>query len=227
MTTQTTTKTARAVKRPVTHITRAKTLDAAQFDRALTAVRKREHGVRDEVLLRLSFFCGLRAQEIAGLQWERHILDANSKVGTDVLVTSDIGKGSGRIVERKIPLDPQLRDALNRLRRQRPDDLFVIYSLSAPRAFRDGRVNRADEGGVAPNTLVQYFRRLYAEYGFNGCTSHSGRRTFITNLGRNCGKFDSSLKDVAELAGHRDINTTAGYIEPSKRARGLVSSVFA
>lgn len=220
-----TTNAKKTVKKPV-KITRAKTLNAAQFRKALDLARQGDHALRNEALLRLSFSCGLRAQEIAGLQWSRHILDASGKVGNTVKITSDIAKGEGgRIVERDLPLDPELINVLKRLRSLRCFDTFVIYALSPPRVFRDGRENRAEDGGVAPNTLVKWFSRFYDLVGFEGCTSHSGRRTFITETAREAGKHGCSLKDVQILAGHKRIETTGNYIEPSKHQRELVRAV--
>lgn len=214
-------------RKKVVRITRAKLLDEAGFNRVLSGVRRDNYPLRNEALLRLSVFCGLRAQEIAGLQWERHLLDAHGEVVHTLRVTQDIAKGrNARIVERDIPLDPTLRDVLRRLRAARPNDEFVIYRLNDPKKFVGGRKNRTEDNSVDPNTLVQFFRRLYAKYGLEGCTSHSGRRTFITNLARRCNEEDASLVDVAELAGHRNLNTTAAYVEPSARQRKLVTRVF-
>ena len=49
--------------------------------------------------------------------------------------------------------------------------------------------------------------------GFNGCSSHSGRRGFITNAARKIGTVGGSLRDVQLLAGHASLSTTQRYIE--------------
>lgn len=213
------------VKKTV-RITRAKTLDKAGFDRAIEAIRAEDHALRNEVLLRLSFFCGLRAQEIAGLQWNRHLLDAHGKVVKVLSITSDIAKGSNRVVERDIPVPDLLRDKLIALRAERPNDRFVIYALAEPRNFTNGYENRTEDGGVAPNTLVKYFGRLYDKHGFLGLTSHSGRRTFISYGIRQAPLLGGSIRDIQILAGHRSLDTTAGYIEPSTQQRRIVNGVF-
>jgi integrase/recombinase XerD len=63
------------------------------------------------------------------------------------------------------------------------------------------------------------FQRWYRHLGFVGCSSHSGRRTFITNAARKISTVGGSLKDVQELAGHANLRTTQRYIEPNPEAQ--------
>jgi integrase len=59
-----------------------------------------------------------------------------------------------------------------------------------------------------------------------GCSSHSGRRTFITRAARLVHKAGGSLRDVQLLAGHRSIQTTQRYIDGDSDAqRKLVSMI--
>jgi integrase len=65
-----------------------------------------------------------------------------------------------------------------------------------------------------------------SERGLAGCTSHSGRRTFITRAARLAHKAGDSLRDVQLLAGHRSIQTTQRYIDGDSDAqRRLVSLI--
>ena len=66
---------------------------------------------------------------------------------------------------------------------------------------------------MTAKSVVNWFHDLYAAIGLDGCSSHSGRRTFITQAARLVHKAGGSLRDVQELAGHRSIKTTQGYIE--------------
>lgn len=74
---------------------------------------------------------------------------------------------------RDIPLHPALQAALHALKAQRGEkarpDWPVIYS---------------ERGcGMSANTVVHWFLRHFRDLGFDGCSSHSGRRTF-TDKGR-------------------------------------------
>ena len=62
-------------------------------------------------------------------------------------------------------------------------------------------------------SIVNWFASLYRELGFEDCSSHSGRRTFITNAARNVHRTGCSLRDVQLLAGHASIETTQRYID--------------
>ena len=64
-----------------------------------------------------------------------------------------------------------------------------------------------------------WFKRIYQDAGLTGASSHSGRRTLLTNLARRCAQAGASLRDVQRIAGHADLGTTERYVEPSLEAQ--------
>lgn len=79
---------------------------------------------------------------------------------------------------------------------------------------------------MTPMSIVVWFNRAYKELGFGSCSSHSGRRTFITRAARMAYKAGSSLRDVQLLAGRRSIQTTQRYIDGDSDAqRRLISLI--
>jgi integrase/recombinase XerD len=60
---------------------------------------------------------------------------------------------------------------------------------------------------------VNLFREWYQTLGFEGCSSHSGRRTFITNAARKISSVGGSIRDVQALARHASLTMTQRYIE--------------
>ena len=132
------------------------------------------------------------------------LLDADGRLADCIeLHDSAAKKRSGRT----IPLHPDLRRELLLLRRQTGVEGAVIRS------------ERGGSRGTRPGSVVNWFRRLYRALGLTGCSSHSGRRTFITNAARLVFKAGGSLRDVQQLAGHRSIEQTQAYIDGSARAK--------
>ena len=66
---------------------------------------------------------------------------------------------------------------------------------------------------MTARSVVNWFRAIYGSLGLQGCSSHSGRRTFITRTARLLSKTGGSLRDVQELAGHSSLTTTERYIQ--------------
>ena len=190
--------------------TPARVLDGGDVRRLLGQVRRHRHAQRDSVMILLSFKAGLRACEIAGLGWSM-VLKPNGRLAAQLAITGGIAK-NGR--SRMIPMNAELAVALERLHR-------------GVGRVREGAVVASERGGhMTPRSVVNWFHGLYEALGLDGCSSHSGRRTFITRSARLIAKSGGSLRDVQELAGHRALTTTERYIEGDRDAqRRLVALV--
>jgi len=191
----------------------AKTLAPASLERVLNKVRQGSFPQRDLVMVLLSARAGLRACEIANLTWGM-VLDPKGRVAETIDIRSVIAKKqSGR----RVPVHPELRAALNALRKTSHLD-----NLRSDRAV----ILSARGSALRSNSIVNWFVALFKELKLEGCSSHSGRRTFITNAARKAHQAGASLRDVQMLAGHRSIETTQGYIDGDTTAqRKLVSLI--
>jgi len=184
----------------------AKLLTPAQLRAALKRVRAGRYPARDHTMLLLSHKAGLRAMEISGLTWAMALTSSGTLAEHIALENSICKRSSGR----SIPIHPDLRSALLRLHRQDGGEGHVIKSERGQR--------------LRASSVVHWFRELYAELELHGCSSHSGRRGFITAISRKLAQTHGSLRDVQLLAGHRDLATTQKYIEGDSVAqRKLVS----
>jgi integrase/recombinase XerD len=95
-----------------------------------------------------------------------------------------------------------------------PDLREALMQLRADHAGTSGAVIASERGGaMRPIAIVCWFARAYRAIGLTGCSSHSGRRTFITRAARLVHKAGGSLRDVQLLAGHRSLLTTQAYID--------------
>jgi integrase/recombinase XerD len=183
--------------------TPAKVLAAGDVRRLQTRAGTGRHALRNRVLVLLSFKAGLRACEMAGLDWTM-VLGPDGRIGNSMLIADGIAKnGRGR----RLPVHPELKSALLKLH-------------AAHDRPRSGAVIRSQRGRhMAPRSVVNWFRSTFDELGLDGCSSHSGRRTFITRSARLVSRAGGSLRDVQELAGHRALTTTERYIEGDRDAQ--------
>jgi integrase len=186
----------------------AKILSSSDVDDLLVFASCTRNPLRNRVIVLLSAKAGLRAAEIAHLTWDM-VMDAAGRIGNAIELHDDAAKkGSGRV----IPIHPALRDALADLRPVAAHSEYVVTS---------------ERGGpMTPPSIVVWFNRAFKNIGLKGCSSHSGRRTFVTRAARLAHKAGGSLRDVQLLAGHRSIQTTQRYIDGDSDAqRKLVSLI--
>jgi integrase len=183
----------------------AKILSTDQLEDLLFFAGNTRLPLRNQVIVLLSVRAGLRAGEITKLTWDM-VLGPTGDVGSVIELRDHAAKmHSGRL----IPIHSELRVGLTGL-------------LASSRT---GPVIRSERGGpMSPLSVVVWFNRAYHALGFEGCSSHSGRRTFITRAARLVHKAGGSLRDVQLLAGHRSIQTTQRYIDgDSDVQRRLIS----
>ena len=181
----------------------ARIVDRKALRRILAAVSQGRQHQRNAVMVLLSFKAGLRACEIAGLDWSM-VTTTSGAVADSIRIEGTIAK-NGR--SRRVPIHPELGLALTTL------------STKSGKP-QDGPVVRSQRGGhLTPGSVVNWFTALYGHIGLQGCSSHSGRRTFITNSARMLSKVGGSLRDVQELAGHSALTTTETYIAGDREAQ--------
>ncbi len=191
---------------------KAKILEEEQIKELLDFVAKGLNPQRDKVALLFGFKCGLRICEIARLKWD-NVTDASGDlipIGEWITLPKGITKGMKE--NSKVLMHAEVHAALLDLRSCGAKAKTIIYSS------RDHRYP------VTVNAFTVYLHRLYEEAGFVGCSSHTGRRTYITKMARICNLHGSSIKDVQLLARHADIRTTEGYIEPATRINSLAAA---
>jgi integrase len=157
---------------------RAKILSIADVGDLLAFASCTRHPLRNAVMVLLSAKAGLRAGEIANLTWDM-VVDASGQVSGLIELTDNAAK---KCSGRSIPVHPDLIAALATWRQVAPPSAYVIASE------RGGRMR--------PLSIVVWFNRAFKNIGLKGCSSHSGRRTFVTRAARIVHKAGGSLRDV-------------------------------
>ena len=71
-------------------------------------------------------------------------------------------------------------------------------------------------------TIINMFQKWYRTLGLIGCSSHSGRRTFITETSKKISLVGGSLRDIQMMAGHSSLQTTQRYIDGDSESQRKV-----
>ena len=171
---------------------KARTLSDVRIREALEAADT----TRNKLILMLSIKAGLRACEIAGLTWE----DIDWE---DRTMQLKVTKGG---VHRQVPINRDLMESLRE---------HCAHSKGTGNVIR----NPYTKQPVTANAVAQWLRRHYESLEWEGYSSHSGRRTFVTRAAQRIKDAGGTMKDIQALVGHADIRTTAGYIDTDEDAQ--------
>ena len=125
------------------------------------------------------------------------VLDSDGKIKTEIYLSAEQTKGSK---SGTVFVSDKLRKELQAYVKSVPyksitDKLF--YSQKRP------------IDGWNSNTLCQFFHYLFKNCGIDGASSHSPRRTAITNLADK----GVSVRVLQSIARHANISTTQCYID--------------
>jgi integrase len=184
----------------------AKTINERDFERLLSACVDTRYPERNIVACYLSYKAGLRAVEMAKIK-RRNVMSSDGLVDWWLRLEDSMCKrGSGR----SIPMHPYMRTAIIELFKKVPgcpNDPLLLSERSMTNPSGD------DPDCFAPKSISILFKKLYDKVGLIGCSSHSGRRTFITRAARDIPNHGGSLRDIQKMAGHKSLATTEGYID--------------
>ena len=176
----------------------AKTLTQQELRRVLDYTATRKHSVRNRALLMTTHLSGMRVGEVASLR-NSDVLDAEGNIRNEIRLSAEQTKGNEA---RVVFVSDKLRKELELYTR-----LMSNAAINPALKFFYSQKRTSD--GFTANTLTQFFHYLYKRAGIDGASSHSGRRTFITNLATK----GVGVRVLMSLAGHKNISTTQAYID--------------
>jgi|GEM_PF-3975012 len=110
--------------------------------------------------------------------------------------------------------------AMKRLLREKMRELFEQecdhhdFDIASSHVIRTERAQK-----TTPQAIVNMFALWYTGIVLTGCSSHLGRRTFISNAARKISSVGGSLRDIQMVAGHSSLAVNQLYIEGSSAAR--------
>ncbi len=179
---------------------RAKILSESDLSRVLAHADAME-----AVMILLTHRAGLRAMEVAALDW-RMLRDAQGGLSDAIDLPALATKG--RSGQGRIPVASDLTRALLRWSAMR-------------RHPRSGPVALAPRGGhLSAHAVAQRINRIYAKAGLDA-SSHSGRRSYATRLassGLNAFQVQRAMR-------HSDISTTRLYVDDAASDRAVAKAI--
>jgi integrase/recombinase XerD len=174
----------------------AKTLNEQELRKVLDYIATRKHSARNRALLMITFLSGMRVGEVSSLRFN-DVVDSEGVVRNEIRLTPAMTKGQ---YARVVFVNERLRKEL---------DKYIISYCPTDKAVKFFYSQKKKSDGFNANTLTQHFHFLFRRAGIAGASSHSGRRSFITNLASK----GVSVRVLMNLAGHRSISTTQAYID--------------
>ena len=177
------------------NMVQAKTLTKAELKRLFDVTRScSRYAERDLTMLQLTHYCGMRVGEVAALRIT-DVVDDNYKVRTEIVLAAAITKSKRA---RRIFVPRQMHKQLQQYN--------TLSSISAPNTYL---FSTQKQSHFTADTATQHSQRLYEQAAISGATSHSGRRTWLTELSNK----GVGVRVLAEMAGHASIQTTQRYID--------------
>lgn len=173
----------------------AKTLTKQELKRVLDYNSGCErHSERNRAMILLTFYCGMRIGEVISLRIA-NVINEQGEVVDEIKLKAMQTKGNkARTVHVPVRMRKELKAYIEGIKFSTQQDF--LFKTQKSKHF-------------SSNTATQLLQRIYERAGIIGATSHSGRRTFITELANK----GVSVRVLAELAGHSSIATTQRYID--------------
>jgi integrase/recombinase XerD len=175
-------------------MSQAKTLTSTELEQVLSYIATQSFPQRNRLMLLTGLWSGMRVGEISSLTIS-DVMNLDRSVKAEVRLTAEQTKGRQ---PRTVFLPQKLREELAAYMALRTDakpehPLFVT----------------AGRKRFSANVMAQHFHYLFKRAGIAGASSHSMRRSFITNLAAK----GIGVRVLASLAGHRSIAVTQRYID--------------
>jgi len=180
----------------------AKSLNDEEVKKILRYAASTYYGERNELILQMGILSGMRVCELAALTIY-DVLNTDCTIKDEVRLSAAQTKGSDA---RAVFFNKKLRKAVKAY-------LENKYSAAQLTAFAyvNSKVplfETQKSKGFSANSLAQLLFKLYKDCGIKNGSSHSARKSFISNLANK----GISVHILAKLSGHKSIATTQRYM---------------
>lgn len=172
----------------------AKTLNERELQRLLDFVKTTKSAARNRAIILLTHLSGMRIGECSAVR-VCDVLASDGTVREEINLSAAQTKGNrSRSVLLNERMQNELAAYIRTIRIRDPKQ--ALFSTQRSASF-------------TANSLTQVVNGIYKHAGLDGCSSHSGRRGFLTNLAEK----GVSVRVMMALAGHANMATTQRYID--------------
>ena len=176
----------------------AKTLNQKQLFLFLKQLELFKNSQRNQLIISLTFYGGLRIGEVTKLKW-KDVIDNNLTVKDEIILSAENNKSNE---VQRLFLNKKLRLEIVKYK--------TFYSQKYKHInFESPLIISQRNTQFSPNSLCQLINSLYKRCNLPTATTHSGRRSFITNLANK----SLNAKVIMSLARHKNLSTTQRYID--------------
>jgi len=175
----------------------ARVITERQAKTILSVIAQGKNAERNTIVFVLSYYAGMRVKEIASLDISTCMSD-NGKVRDVIYLKASMTKGKkGREVFLNTTVKSYLKHFINNNKSNGTD--ILIRPMGTAKRF-------------SPNSLSIVLNNIYKNAGFDGCSSHSGRRSFATSL---CQK-GVSVRVIQRLGGWSSLQSVMPYLDANE-----------
>ena len=172
----------------------AKTLNERELQRLLDFVKTTKSAARNRAIILLTHLAGMRIGEVAAVR-VCDVVASDGTVRDEINLTAAQTKGNR---SRSVLLNERVQG-----------ELAAYIRTVRVRDPKQALFNTQRSAAFTANSLTQVVNGIYRNAGFDGASSHSGRRGFLTNLAEK----GVSVRVMMALAGHANMATTQRYID--------------
>ena len=172
----------------------AKTLNERELQRLLDFVKTTKSAARNRAIILLTHLAGMRIGEVATVR-VCDVVASDGTVRDEINLSAAQTKGNR---SRSVLLNERVQG-----------ELAAYIRTVRVRDPKQALFNTQRSAAFTANSLTQVVNGIYRNAGFDGASSHSGRRGFLTNLAEK----GVSVRVMMALAGHANMATTQRYID--------------
>jgi integrase/recombinase XerD len=175
-------------------MSQAKTITIEEFNRLQERLGRSRSGIRNQTMIYLTHWSGMRVGEVAALRY-CDVVDADGEIKAETTLSAAQTKGNKA---RKVWFAEKIRV-----------ELAAYVAAHKPKQLTQPLFYTQRSEGFTANTLTHIVNGIYKNAGISGASSHSGRRTGLTNLAER----GVGVRVLMALAGHSNMATTQRYID--------------